>query len=86
MTLHPSYFSMYPLRMRIFQGACVAHLVKCLTLAQAMISRFVSSSPALGSLLSAQSLLGILCLPPSLCPSPMPFSHSLFLSQKQNKH
>ena len=36
------------------------------TSAQYMISQFVSSSPTLGSLLSAQSLLRILCHPHSL--------------------
>ena len=38
----------------------VAQLVKRLTSAQVMISRFVGSSPALGSELTAQSPLGIL--------------------------
>ena len=37
-------------------GACVAQLVKHLTLAQVMISRFVSLSPTSGSVLTAQSL------------------------------
>ena len=37
-------------------GAWVAQLVKRLTLAQVMISWFVSSSPASGSVLTAQSL------------------------------
>ena len=45
-----------------------------LTSAQVMISQFVSSSPTLGSLLSAQSPLGTLCLPLSL---PLPCLHSL---------
>ena len=44
----------------------VAQSVEHHTLAQVMISRFVSSSPALGSLLSVQSPLLILCLPLSL--------------------
>ena len=58
--------------------------VKRLTLAQVMISRFVGSSPALGSVLIAQSLslFQILCLPLSLCPSP---AHALSLFLK-NKH
>ena len=37
-------------------GAWVAQLLKHLTSAQVMISQFVSSSPVLGSVLSAQSL------------------------------
>ena len=37
-------------------GAWVAQAVKCPTLAQVMISRFVGLSPALGSVLTAQSL------------------------------
>ena len=49
-------------------SAWVAQLVKCLTLAQVMISWFVSSSPTVGSLLSAQSWLWILCLPISAPP------------------
>ena len=38
------------------RGAWVAQSVKCLTLARVMISRFVSSSPAPGSVLTARSL------------------------------
>ena len=38
------------------RGAWVVQLVKRLTLAQVMISRFVGSSPASGSVLTAQSL------------------------------
>ena len=38
------------------RGAWVAQLVGHLTMAQVMISQFVSSSPALGSVLTAQSL------------------------------
>ena len=51
----------------MLRGAWVAQAVKCPTLAQVMISQFVSSSPALGSVLTAGSLLGILSLPLSLC-------------------
>ena len=49
----------------------VAQLAECLTLAQVMISPFVSMSPTLGSLLLAcqQSLLRILC-PPLSGPPP----------------
>ena len=44
-----------------YWGAWVAHLVHCSTLDfQLMISVFVGSSPMLGSVLTAQSLLGIL--------------------------
>ena len=39
-----------------FWGTWVARLVKCLTSAQVMISWFGSSSPVLGSGLTAQSL------------------------------
>ena len=38
------------------QGTWMAQSVKCPTLAQVMISRFVSSSPTSGSVLTAQSL------------------------------
>ena len=58
-----------------YGGAWVAQSVECLTLAQVMISQFVSSSPASGSMLTTQSLLGILDLVLSLC-----------LSLKINKH
>ena len=40
----------------VFQGAWVAQSVKHLTLAQVMIWQFVGSSPASGSVLTAQSL------------------------------
>ena len=39
-----------------FRGAWVAPLVKHLTLAQVVISQFMGSSPASGSVLTAQSL------------------------------
>ena len=39
-----------------YKGAWVAQLVKCLTSAQIMILWSVSSSPTLGSVLTAQSL------------------------------
>ena len=48
-------------------GACVAQVVKPLTSAQVMISRFVGLSSALDSTLAIWSLLGILSLPLSLC-------------------
>ena len=37
-------------------GAWVGQLIKCPTSVQVMISRFMGSSPALGSVLTAQSL------------------------------
>ena len=58
------------------------------TLAQVMISRFVSSSPALGSPLTAQSLIGILFLSLALV-APPPLVHALSLSVSlflKNKH
>ena len=47
---------------KVFRGARVAQSGECSTLAQVGISRFAGSSPASGSALSAQSLLGILAL------------------------
>ena len=44
----------------------MAQWVKHLTFAQVMISRFVGLNPTLGSMLTAQSLLGILSLSLSL--------------------
>ena len=69
----------------------MAQPVERLTWAQVVISQLVSLSPALGSLLSVQSLLRTLCLPLSL---PLPrlrslslLSLSLSLSLKnKNKH
>ena len=53
---------------------------------QVMISWFMSSSPALGSVLTAWSLLGILSLPPSLS-LPLPLlAPSLSLSKEISKH
>ena len=50
-------------------GTWVAQLVKHLTSAQAMILQFVSSSPALGSVLTAQSLEPASdSVSPRLCP------------------
>ena len=72
--------NVYPL------GAGVAQSVKRLSLAQVMISRFVSSSPTSGCVPTAQSLepLGILCLPLSL-PLPCLCSVSVFLSRISKK-
>ena len=66
------------------QGAWVAQLVGWPTSAQVMISQFVSSSPALSSVLTAQSLEPAsdsvcVCLSLSL---PLPHSLSLSVSQK----
>ena len=46
----------FPVEIQNLRGAWVAHLVKSPTSAQVMIAGFVSSSPASGSVLSAQSL------------------------------
>ena len=48
------------------QGTWVAQSVQCLTSAQVVVSWFVGSSPASGSVLMVQSLLGILSLSPPL--------------------
>ena len=63
------------------RDACMAQLVKRQTLAWVMISWFVSSRPALGSVLTVQSLLQTLCLPLSLSPS-MACALSLSLKNK----
>ena len=63
-------------------GTWVAQAVEHPTLTQVMISQFVSSSPAWGSVLAAQGLEPAL---DSVCPSlsaPPPFMLSLFLSLK----
>ena len=52
--------------------------VQLLVLAQVLISQLVRLSPALGSALTVQSLLVVLCLP--LCHSP---THSVFLKNKK---
>ena len=65
-----------------YGGAWVAQSVKRPTLAQVMISWFVSSSPALGSGLMAQSLEPVSdSVSPSLS-APRPFMLCLSLSQK----
>ena len=60
--------------------------IQLLVSAQVVISQFMGSSPASGSVPTAWSLLGILSLPPSLsvslCPSP---SHVFTPSLKINK-
>ena len=65
-----------------FWGAWVAQLVKQPTSAQVMISQSVSSSPASGSVLTAQSLEPVSdSVSPSLS-APPPFMLCLSLSQK----
>ena len=55
-----------------FRGAWVAQLVKCLTSAPVMISRFVSLTPTSGSVLTAQSLEPALdSVSPSLSAPPL---------------
>ena len=72
---------MYLFKQSISWGAWVAQSVKRLTLAQVMISQFVISSPALGSVLKAWSLEPASdSVSLSLCPSP---ARTLSLSQKQ---
>ena len=56
------------------RGTWVTQSVKHLTLAQVMISWFVGSSPTSGSVLTAQSLVQILCL---LVSAPPPIVLSL---------
>ena len=71
--------------MSAVQGAWLAQSVEHLTWAQVMISQFMGLSPALGSVLTAQSLEPALhSVSPSLCPSPA-CALSLSLS-KINKH
>ena len=66
-------------------GTWVAQLVMCLTSAQVMISRFVGSSPASGSVLIAQSLEPASdSVSLSLCPSPA-YVLSLSLSVKNKQ-
>ena len=59
------------------RGAWVAQSVELTTSAQIMISRFVSSSRASGSLSSAQSPLQIFCSPISLSLPLLPIMLSL---------
>ena len=67
---------------RKLRDAWVAQSVKCQTLAQVMISQFVSSSPTLGSVLTAQSLEPASdSLSPSLF-APPPLVLCVYLSQK----
>ena len=71
----------HDLKNHICWGAWVAQSVGRLTTAQVMISWSVSSSPALGSVLTAQSLEPASnSVPPSLCPF-LAWSLSLSLSK-----
>ena len=65
-------------------GAWVAQSAERPTLAQVMISQFVGSSPASGSVLAARSLepASVLCLPLSL---PLTHSHSVSVSLKNKQ-
>ena len=66
-------------------GAWVAQLAERRTSAQVMISPFVSSSPASGSVLTAQNLDGAclgFCVSLSLCPSLLTLCLSLSLKNK----
>ena len=69
-------------------GAWVAQSVKRPTSAQVTISRFMSSSPASGSVLTAQSLGAALdSVAPSLsAPPPLMFCLSLSLKNKLTKN
>ena len=72
-----------PLKIRTAWGSWVAQSVKHPTLAQVMISRSVSSSPASGSVLTAQSLETVSdSVSPSLWPSPV---HAVSPCLKNNK-
>ena len=78
----PAYSSFYK---TWYRGAWVAPSVKWLTSAQVMISQLVSSSPASGSVLTAQSLEPA---SDSVSPSlslPLPCSHSVSLSLSLKK-
>ena len=50
-----------------------------------MVSRVVSLSPVSGSMLTAWSLLGILCLPLSLCPTPTLSQNNKLTKKKRKK-
>ena len=60
--------------------------VRLLVFAQVMASQFVSLSPALGSILTAQSLLGILSLSLSLCTPPKINKHLKTYTVKLKVH
>ena len=67
-------------------GGWVAQSVERLTSTQVMIFQFMSSSPTLGSVLTAQGLEPVSdSVSPSLSAPPL-LTICLSLSQKQNKH
>ena len=70
------------LKINVFGGTWVAQSVECWTLAQVMISQFLSSSPTSASLLAAWRLLQIICPPLFL---PLPCSHTLSLKTNKQK-
>ena len=72
------------LRRKQLRGAWVAQSVKRPTSAQVMISRFVSLSPASGSVLTAQSLepASDSVSPPLSAPPPLALTLSLPLKNK----
>ena len=75
-------YQLHLLRIAVTRGAWVAESVKPPTSAQVMTSRSVSSSPASGSMLTAQSLEPVSdSVSPSLSATP-PFMLCLSLSQK----
>ena len=71
-TLAIIYWLRKTIKIPVGRGTWVTQSVKGLTLAQVMISQFMSSSPMSSSVLAVCSLLGIL----SLCPS---LAHALSL-------
>ena len=64
----------------VLRGTWVAPSVKCLTPARVMISQFVISSPALGSVLTAQNLEPASDSVSLSVSAPPPLVFSLFLS------
>ena len=67
--------------LKIKLSAWVARSVERPTSAQVMVSRFICSSSVLGSLLSTESWLLILC--PTLVSAPPLLTHTHSLSQKE---
>ena len=74
-----------PIKKLKTRGAWVAQLVKRPTSAQVMISRSVSSSPAAGSVLTAQSLEPALDSVSPLLSAPLSLVLCLFCLSKINK-
>ena len=79
-------WSVLPLSLSLIRGSWVAQTVRRPTLAQVMISQSVSSSPASGSVLTAQpGACFRFCVSLSLCPSPLMLCLCFCLSLK-SKH